>query len=446
MAKRHSYDLLFKVNAVKWLQEHGNNVSNAAKEFRVNRKQIREWRDSQDFLNKQAVGKMRKSRKLHSGKKVVSVELDERLFAFFLDKRTNGLIVNIQMLQEKAKEIAQELRLSREVFRASKGYIYSWKKRYSVVKRRKTNESQKTPADMESKIREFRENIRQARVASDIDIVNIFNMDQTMCHFDMPTRYTQETKGKNFVRIKTTGTTKKGFTVALCCNAEGYKLPATVIFKERKGILTDRIFSKIVVPENVSLFASSNGWMTEEIYHDWLITEFGKDMDNMYQRRLLIVDNYRVHTTEKSQSLVEEQCNADLIFVQAGCTGLVQPLDVTVNRSFKSLMRQEWDKWMNGPHEYTTRGNMKSPTRQDIVNWVSHAWDKVSAHTIQTGFLRAGISNNLDGSQEDQLFDYVPQIPAWTEQSAELHIANLNLDPEDAENEDIFINFEPFDN
>ena len=56
-----------------------------------------------------------------------------------------------------------------------------------------------------------------------------------MCRFDMAPGRTNNVRGEKTIRIKTTRTEKKGFTVALAAAADETKLPATIIFKERGG-------------------------------------------------------------------------------------------------------------------------------------------------------------------------------------------------------------------
>ena len=53
-------------------------------------------------------------------------------------------------------------------------------------------------------------------------------------------------------------------------------------------------------------------------------------------------------------------------------------------------------------------GNLIQPTRQDVINWVSRAWREISEETIVKSFLRCGISNSLDGSQDDEVSDDIP--------------------------------------
>ena len=82
--------------------------------------------------------------------------------------------------------------------------------------------------------------------------------------------------------------------------------------------------------------ATRNGWMTAQMYHWWLENMYGCDMTTQC---LLLVDNYKAHTTELSMATVGSNCISDIVFILSGCTPLVQPMDVSVNHPFKTLMR-----------------------------------------------------------------------------------------------------------
>ena len=151
----------------------------------------------------------------------------------------------------------------------------------------------------------------------------------------MPPSRTNATKGEKTVRIKTTRAEKKGFTVALAATADGQKLPAVIIFKEKGGTLGVRVKSKLKVPANVRVRASTNGWMTAPEYHHWLTAVFKKKDE----QRLLIVDSYRSHVTKESTNMVKSVCNAEIVIIPGGCTSIAQPMDKCINRPFKQQVR-----------------------------------------------------------------------------------------------------------
>ena len=86
-----------------------------------------------------------------------------------------------------------------------------------------------------------------------IEPSQIYNMDQTMCRFDMPQNRTNARRVGSTIRIKTTRAEKKGFTVALAASASGEKLPTIIIFKERGGRLGAHVLKKLVITSNVQV-------------------------------------------------------------------------------------------------------------------------------------------------------------------------------------------------
>ena len=55
-------------------------------------------------------------------------------------------------------------------------------------------------------------------------------------------------------------------------------------------------------------------------------------------------------------------------------------------------------------------GNLKQPTRQDVINWVSKAWTSITVESITKSFLSCGISNALDGSEDHLANSDIPPL------------------------------------
>ena len=106
-------------------------------------------------------------------------------------------------------------------------------------------------------------------------------------------------------------------------------------------------------------------------------------------------------------------------------------------------MRASWQAWMHEERALTKAGNLKQPT-QDPVNWVSEAWRSIKEDTLIHSFLVCGLSNALDGSQDDLVSSDVPAVnadeiePAEEEEDVEIEGNADDLDPfsEDKEEED----------
>jgi hypothetical protein len=49
--------------------------------------------------------------------------------------------------------------------------------------------------------------------------------------------------------------------------------------------------------------------------------------------------------------------------------------------------------------------SLQIASRQDVINWVSHAWDAVTDDCVENSFKACGISSALDGSEDHLLND-----------------------------------------
>ena len=76
-----------------------------------------------------------------------------------------------------------------------------------------------------------------------------------------------------------------------------------------------------------------------------LFPEFSHDLDvGKEQTALVIFDKFRGQLTTNVIQALEDH-NIQSVFVPAGCTDQLQPLDLTVNKIAKSFLRQEFQQW-----------------------------------------------------------------------------------------------------
>ena len=77
-----------------------------------------------------------------------------------------------------------------------------------------------------------------------------------------------------------------------------------------------------------------------------------------------------------------------------GCTSLVQPLDVVVNKVFKDKIRALYEKWLKDfglkEHNRTKKGNLKAPSSVTILRWIDTAWSQIDSELIIKAFKSTG--------------------------------------------------------
>ncbi len=70
--------------------------------------------------------------------------------------------------------------------------------------------------------------------------------------------------------------------------------------------------------------------------------------------------------------------------------------------------------------------------RQDVINWISRAWEAVTNEVIIRSFKATGITNNLDGSEDELLTENMAAaLNAHDRDAAREEAAGLLFDDDD---------------
>ncbi len=382
--KRASYDSAFKLKVVRQAAESGSNRK-TAEHFGVDEKSVRTWKKQQKEI---AVGPRTAKRLPGGGRPVRDKKMDSDLISWVKDARKDGIAVSGSMLKMQAKRKAES-----QDFQASDGWLNRFKRRHTLSTRAATSIGQKLPKDHEEKLLSFQRYVIKMREEHQYDLEDIFNMDETPLRFDMPTSKTLDFSGTSTIHVKTSNSEKRGFTVVLCVSATGRKLKPMIIFK---GVRDPKIATS-----GAHVRVQKKGYIDEGLCLDWIRHCFPIDG----RRRLLVWDSCTVHLTDRVKSALKHW-KVDSVVIPGGMTSILQPLDVAVNRPFKHNARNLWNEWMmNGQKEYNKAGKIKAPTRQQVVQWTVESWGFITKESIINGFRKCCITNKLDGSEDDALFE-----------------------------------------
>lgn len=189
--------------------------------------------------------------------------------------------------------------------------------------------------------------------------------------------------------------------------ADGTKLPPYVIFK-RKTLPKGMEF-----PRGVCIRVHPKGWMDEHLMIDWLKTVWGRRPGGLLRNRsLLVLDAFRCHRMPVVKNILEKD-KTDLAIIPGGMTSILQPLDVCVNKPFKHALKRKWNAWLvDDKHTYTAGGRMRAPTLAEIAQWIDEIWRNLDPQLIVKGFLKCCISNAMDGSKDDFVWNDVDEATA----------------------------------
>jgi hypothetical protein len=123
---------------------------------------------------------------------------------------------------------------------------------------------------------------------------------------------------------------------------------------------------------------------------------------------MLILDSFHGHTTEEVKKTLKSR-NVVQVIIHEGPTSMLQPLDVCINPPFKATLKEQYTRWMAaGEHEFTPTGKIKRTDVEQLCEWIRQAWACISPALIEKSFKKCSISNNLDGIEDDYLWDSDP--------------------------------------
>ena len=232
-------------------------------------------------------------------------------------------------------------------------------------------------------------------------------MDETPVWFDMPAVRTVESRGAKTVFVKTTSHEKTRFTVVLACLADGTKLKPMVVFK-RKTMPKERFSSGVVI------HVHPRGWMDEEGVKIWIEKVWRCRAGSLNKpQSLLVWDSFSAHLVDSAKRELREN-NTTTAVIPGGLTSVVQPLDVCLNKPFKDRVREKWCTWMiEGEKTFTAGGNVRAAPLSTICEWVKDSWNEIPSEMVARWFEKCGISNAMDGTEDDQLGEGLLTVEQW---------------------------------
>lgn len=118
----------------------------------------------------------------------------------------------------------------------------------------------------------------------------------------------------------------------------------------------------------IHVAVSKGGSMTVPLFKDYLSEVIGKRNGAIFNpSTVLLMDQAASHKVDELSNLP----NTEALLIPAGCTPLVQPLDVTLNKPFKTRMREQWKKWITlpeGEQNFTKKGKRQRVSAKQCFN------------------------------------------------------------------------------
>lgn len=231
----------------------------------------------------------------------------------------------------------------------------------------------------------------------------ILNLDEVPIPFEFFDGCTYHLKGEHTVTgsVSNTSWSKRQATLVLYIFADGQpRIKPKLIFH---GVPGGKIWQQEhqLWDPRVTVELSESAYNNEELLVTWLEKELFKELGG--RGSLLVMDSASFHKTKKVRQLLRAN-QVTLAVVPPGCTGLLQPLDVAVNKPFKALLRYHLEQILNAEVDGEVSGRAAvSARRIAVTKAVGNAWDELcdqKRQVIVQSFVHTGIAINPTGSED----------------------------------------------
>ena len=89
------------------------------------------------------------------------------------------------------------------------------------------------------------------------------------------------------------------------------------------------------------------------------------------------MDEFKAHKTGPVLSALKDK-GIQSISVPAGFTSELQPLDVSIYKPIKAILRQQWQNWYDSSEPILTKaGNRQKPSYQAMVDMIAKVYDGI---------------------------------------------------------------------
>ena len=170
-----------------------------------------------------------------------------------------------------------------------------------------------------------------------IDGSRIFNTDETSVLLNPKAGSVLAKKGSKNVYNIVNNNEKENLTVLVTTNAVGQLAPSLILMKYKRVPAT--LYSSL--PNNFFIGASDNGWMTAELFYEYIANRFYPWIVKTKIKLpvILYLDGHVSHLSEPLSKFCHEN-KIHLIALPPNATHIMQPLDVSFFAAFKSMYKK----------------------------------------------------------------------------------------------------------
>lgn len=315
-----------------------------------------------------------------------------------------------------------------KTFQASRIWLHRFKTRFGLRSRRHTT-THTLPEQFRTLSMQFIKEVHDKCTEYEIPRKRIINMDQVPRYYENDKSTTIAPKGTREILLRKSSTSHKRFTFTAFISADGKMLRKHALFSALKNI-----------PQHdarCSVDVNHTGMWNDRILAKEIL-EAAKLCRGVFQARasvLIILDFYGVHTKFVNERGDEfKEMNIHFAVIPARLTGLLQPLDVCLNRSFQQYFNDCTDAYqaesLRDDTNKTRLGNVKMPSSNLVTKWAADWCDSKTKEEIAKAFDVCGLVPEQEFTIEklhtplQAIFNQIMSTDEWLRQYSNLVCEN----------------------
>ena len=119
---------------------------------------------------------------------------------------------------------------------------------------------------------------------------------------------------------------------------------------------------------------------------------------------MLVFDYFKSHVSQSAKAIAA-YLKTQLAVIPGGPTSQLQHLAVPVNKPINALVKKEWTSRMQSAGtDLTPTGWIKEASIAQVCDWSPRSWNGVKKEVVVKSFKKCGISNAMDGSEDDKIY------------------------------------------
>lgn len=242
------------------------------------------------------------------------------------------------------------------------------------------------------------------RAVGRYDLSNICNLDETPFPFEYLSGQTYNSIGAKTIWIKETksGWDRRKASLVLCVFADGInRIPPMILF-HREGTVYERESPKYY--PGVLVEFNTTAYMNNTLFLKYIDLYLMPVLNN--KPTLFAIDLCSAHKTPAvPDSLQALRIMPTLI--PGGCTSLIQPLDVSINKPLKARIRDLTDEAIFECEKADDFEKWSVGQRRVLTTWcLGDAWYQFCVEKqdlVKRVFRKVGLSLPIDGSADHEL-------------------------------------------